>query len=98
MTANLLVTREELERAVAVVVRDYGTFIGKGSPEPHDDPKVFATWHTSARAALGHLEQLMKVIKAAGGEPSDEAAEILAQALNALGTPEDEEDREDGGT
>lgn len=91
MTAPKVLTREQFEHALAVVMRDYRAFIGEGSPEPHDDPKVFATWHTSARTALGHLEQLLKLQTASGGAPSTEAAELLAQAISALGEAEDED-------
>lgn len=96
MTAPKVLTREQFEAAQALVMRDYNAFIAKGSPEPHDDPKIFATWHTSARTALGHLEQLMKLHTNAGGEPSTEATALLAQAISALGEPEDEEGAVDG--
>lgn len=91
MTASKVLTREQFDAALVVVMRDYNAFIAKGSPPPHDDPKVFATWHTSARTALGHLEQLIKMQTNSVGAPSTEATDLLAQAISALGEPEDED-------
>lgn len=101
-----------LEGAVLRVAEDYSTFIARGpAPGSHDDTKAFATHHAAGKAALAHLEQLLKLARAAsaGGEAGSateaglqRATALLLQARAAMPpTPEDEEDHdadaEDGG-
>jgi len=91
MTPPPLISQEDLERAVAVVVTDYREFLEKDPPPTSDESKAFAAWHSACRTALAHLDHLLKLLRDAGGEPSAEAAELLAQARRMMGEPEEEE-------
>lgn len=57
---------------------------------PPDDAKGFAAWHAAAKAALSHVEVLVKLMRwADGGAEADGPAEdgmdrLLAQARDAL--------------
>jgi len=90
--AALVLAKEDLQGAVALVVADYRAFLNQGSPAGYDDAKAFANWHTACRTALTHLEQLFKLLKAAGGTDAAVPGEhLLAEADCDMGPPEDEE-------
>lgn len=83
------------ERAAAAVAA-YDAF--SATPAP-DDAKGFAAHHAACKAALGHAEMLVKLLKWSEGEaaPAEGAdgdlGTLLARARQALGP--DEEDMED---
>ncbi|MBC9207316.1 hypothetical protein IBL26_10750 [Roseomonas aerophila] len=90
----------ELETAAMRVAEDYGAFIARGpAPGTHDDAKAFAAHHAAAKSALAHLEQVLKIARAAGA--GDEMAGVaqanalLLQARGALSEVE-EDDGDDG--
>jgi hypothetical protein len=88
---------EGLEAAVRRVVEDYDAFIARGpAPGAHDDARAFAAHHAAAKAALAHLEHLLKLAGPAAGEEEGMArAEALLRAARGAMAAEDEE--EDGG-
>jgi hypothetical protein len=93
----------ELEAALRQVVRDYHAFLTAG---PQGDPKAFAAYHAACRAALAHIDQLLKLLRGTaepGGEAQGrdalarEAAEILAETRGAMAAaagldPEEEQE------
>jgi hypothetical protein len=89
----------ELEAALRQVVQDYHAFVQAG---PHvgqqGDPKTFTAYHAACRAALAHIDQLLKLLRGTS-EPGEamarEAAEILAEARAAIAAAGDTE--EEGG-
>lgn len=68
--------------------------------EPPADAKGFAAWHAAAKAALAHVETLVKLVRWADGptvpaEPAEEGLEdLLGQARRALGHLQDDEDED----
>jgi hypothetical protein len=91
----------ELETAAMRVAEDYGAFIARGpAPGTHDDAKAFAAHHSAAKSALAHLEQVLKIARAAGaGEEMAGVAQANALLLEARGAlSEVEEDDGDDGT
>jgi hypothetical protein len=91
----------ELETAAMRVAEDYGAFIARGpAPGTHDDAKAFAAHHAAAKSALAHLEQVLKIARAAGaGEDVAgvaHASALLQQARGALSEVGEEEDVDDG--
>jgi hypothetical protein len=95
----------ELEAAAMRVVEDYGAFIARGpAPGTHDDAKAFAAHHAAAKSALGHLEHILKLARAAGAGEDEagmlRASALLKQARGALppATEDEEEDADDGGS
>jgi len=85
----------DLHALVRAVADEYAAFL-------HDaeaDPKSFGARHAAAKAALAHLESLMKL--AEGGEAP--AAEDVTQQLRSMraamakeSAPDDEDEREPG--
>lgn len=63
--------------------------------EPPADAKGFAAWHAAAKAALVHVEVLVKLMRWAEGrgeteaEPADGLDHLLDQARHALDQLED---------
>jgi len=57
---------------------------------PPDDPKGFAAWHAAARAALAHVDLLVRLVRWAqggtsvGADADDPVEALLAQARAAL--------------
>jgi len=84
----------DLRIAMERVADGYLRFLDAG-PEPgtDDDTKAFAAHHAACRAALAHLEHLLKVARAMGAEGAEveEAATILVEAREALAQFEEEE-------
>jgi hypothetical protein len=70
-----------------VVMEDYLRFLRAG-PEPGtgDDTKAFAGHHAACRAALAHVEALVKLGRLMGAEGSavEDAATILVEARQAI--------------
>lgn len=66
--------------------------------EPPADAKGFAAWHAAAKAALAHVEVLVKLMRwAEGGAENEGVAEdgldtLLCQARSALDQLDDAED------
>ena len=67
------------------------------SDDPPADAKGFAAWHAAAKAALAHVEVLVKLARWAEGKPDDAAAAdddgvetLLARARAALGAMGDD--------
>ena len=90
----------ELETAAMRVAEDYGAFIARGpAPGTHDDAKAFAAHHAAAKSALAHLEQVLKIARAAGAWDEmagvAQANALLLQARGALSEVE-EDDGDDG--
>jgi hypothetical protein len=88
-------TPEEAHRAIRKVVADYEAFVARGpAPGTHEDPKAFAAHHAAARAALAHIEHLMKLHRG-GPEPgaADETGALIAEARRSIQAAE-QEDRE----
>ncbi|MBB5692262.1 hypothetical protein [Muricoccus pecuniae] len=88
-------TPEELRRAVRKVAEDYEAFVSRGpAPGTHEDPKAFTAHHAAARAALAHIEHLMKLNRGgAEGEAAAETGALLAEARRSIRLAE-QEDRE----
>lgn len=68
--------------------------------EPPADAKGFAAWHAAAKAALSHVEVLVKLMRwaeggaEADGPPEDGMDRLLAQARQALDQLDEGEDDE----
>lgn len=91
----------DLRSAMELVAEDYLRFL-RGGPDPAtgDDTKAFAAHHAACRAALAHLEHLLKLARAAGGTGPEieEAASLLVEAREAIAQfqeedPDGEEDQ-----
>ena len=77
-----------------VVVEDYLRFLRAGpDPGTGDDTKAFLGHHAACRAALAHIEQLMKLGRLLGGEAAgaDDATTILVEARQAIAAIEEED-------
>ncbi|MBR0650443.1 hypothetical protein GXW78_12275 [Roseomonas terrae] len=87
--------RPDLRAAMGVVAEEYFRFL-QGGPEPGtgDDTKAFAAHHAACRAALAHLEHLLKLARAMGEPDSgvEEVTTFLIEARQALSAFEQEED------
>lgn len=84
----------DLRAAMEVVAEAYFRFL-HGGPEPGtgDDTKAFAAHHAACRAALAHLEHLLKLARAMGDPDSgvEEATTFLIEARQALSAFEEED-------
>ena len=84
----------DLRAAMEVVAEEYLRFL-HGGPDPGtgDDTKAFAAHHAACKAALAHLEYLLKLARAMGDPDSgvEEATTFLIEARQAL-SAFDEED------
>jgi hypothetical protein len=97
----------EMEHCGLDIARDYASFVAQTARQAHhEDAKQFAAHHAAARAALAHLEHLLKVLAAASGrEPGAgliEAQSLLIEARQAIAllpAPQhiEEENETDGG-
>ncbi|WP_419899745.1 hypothetical protein [Roseomonas sp. USHLN139] len=92
---------EGLEAAVQRVVEDYGAFVARGpAPGAHDDARAFAAHHAAAKAALAHLEHLLKLAGPAAAGEADGVARaeaLLRQARGALAAPPPDSDGDSDG-
>lgn len=70
---------------IETAFRRYRDFAGN---EPPTEPRAFAAYSTACRAALAHLEQLLKLALSLNGEetvtPSDDVDRLIADAEAAL--------------
>ena len=85
----------EFPAAARLILEDYHAFLAGGSQPPDEAAsKAFAAHHAAARAALAHLEQLLKL--AAEADDADLAQEVSAtlSQWRALMPPQAPEDRE----
>lgn len=96
-----------LAEMVLHVIEDYRAFAA--APPEGTDTRAFAARHAACRAALAHLEHLLRLTRAMGGEigaardaalTQAEAALAEARSEMALLPPgeEDEEEAADAGT
>jgi hypothetical protein len=81
-----LVLQASLPERVRAALAGYERFT---ADEPPADAKGFAAWHAAAKAALAHVEVLVKLLRWADGGPAAEAADdgvhrLLAEARVAL--------------
>lgn len=84
----------DLRSALDVVAGDYLRFLHAGpDPGTGDDTKAFAGHQAACRAALAHLEQLLKLAALMGGEGADcdEATTILVEARHAIAEIEEDD-------
>lgn len=87
-------TEADRDDAARLIMDDYlGFLLGGPRPGEEGDPKAFASRHTAAKAALAHLDQLMKVAggtdEEAGG--AEAAGGHLGAARAAMASLEGEE-------
>lgn len=78
---------------IIAAVAGYEDFTGS---EPPADSKGFAGWHAAAKAALAHVELLVKLARWAEGPPDaaesgDSVERLLFQARAALDALDDDE-------
>jgi len=72
-----------LAEMVLHVIEDYRAFAA--APPEENDTKAFAARHAACRAALAHLEHLLRLTRAmGGGEPAASRDAALIQAEAAL--------------
>lgn len=90
----------QLETAATRVIESYQSFM---NDEPDaGDARAFAAHHAACKAALAHLDLLLKLARLAGVETDatgdDEQAALLARARAELGEDEgnDDDDRVGG--
>lgn len=85
----------DLRSALDLVAESYLRFLRAG-PEfaTDDDTKAFTAHHAACRAALAHLDQLVKLAKSMGqtGPEIDEATTVLGEARSAIARYEEEDD------
>ncbi|CAA7613097.1 conserved hypothetical protein [Candidatus Terasakiella magnetica] len=82
---------------VDAALAGYEDFTGSVPPS---DAKGFAAWHAAAKAALAHMEVLVKLARWAEGRPEmvredDGVERMLAQARAALDGLDDDDDAEE---
>ncbi len=84
----------DLRTALDVVLEDYLRFLHAG-PEPGtgDDTKAFLGHQAACRAALAHVEALVKLGRLMGAEAgtAEDAATILVEARQAIAAIEEED-------
>jgi pyrroloquinoline quinone (PQQ) biosynthesis protein C len=85
----------QLEAAATRVIESYRTFMND-EPEA-GDARAFAAHHAACKAALAHLDLLMRLARLVGVEPeaveaSEEEARLIAEAREALAGEEDSDD------
>lgn len=90
-----IVKGADMSGAMEQVVRGYMEFSRLG-PErgPADPAKAFAAHHAACKAALAHLEMLMKIARtvAASGDSEETHAMLVEARAEIAQTPEDEAD------
>lgn len=80
-----------LPQRLDIIMAGYDRFTAQPPPE---DSKGFSAHHAAAKAALAHLDLLVKLVCWChdGTSPSDGTAALLAQARQALSLPENLEE------
>ncbi|MGE4280083.1 MAG: hypothetical protein AB7G62_10880 [Magnetospirillum sp.] len=84
--------RAELPERIKAALDEYRRFVAEPPP---DDSKGFAAWQAAAKAALAHVEGLVKLARWAEGETTEESGgldSLLAQARDALATLDEDEE------
>ncbi len=89
-----------LRSALDIVVTDYLRFL-RGGPDPsiEDGAKAFTAYQAGCKAALSHLELLIKIGRSLGAPAIEveEATSMLVEARAALSqTPEEHVDAGEG--
>ncbi|RVT92058.1 hypothetical protein EOD42_20220 [Rhodovarius crocodyli] len=82
----------DLEEQTRLVAEEYRNFLaGNAAFQDLDTSKLFLARHNAAKAALSHLEALMKLGDAGQQAPGDNLSAIVARARAALAgdKPED---------
>jgi len=103
MTNNLDALRRRLHLVLPDQIQSaadsYAGFAAKAAPT---ESKDFANHHTACKAALIHLEHLIRLIRWAGGEPEPASseidpalAELVAEARRDLAADPDADDTDD---
>jgi hypothetical protein len=85
----------DMSGAMEQVVRGYMEFTRLGPERGTADPaKAFAAHHAACKAALAHLEMLMKIARAAAphGDSEETHAMLVKARAEIAQTPEDESD------
>lgn len=85
----------DMSGAMELVVRGYMEFARLGPERGAADPaKAFTAHHAACKAALAHLEMLMKLARgiAAPGESEETHAMLVEARAEIAQTPEDETD------
>jgi hypothetical protein len=78
----------KLSDAVAEVTADYLGFLRASRTQEPEDAKTFAARHAAAKAALAHIEQILKLASGSEEEAAErltDAQALLAQARRELG-------------
>lgn len=99
MTEDLETLRRQCQSSLPARIRDalagYERF---AAADPPEDAKGFAAWHAAAKAALAHVDLLVKLARWAEGKADDTADggggldHLLAEARAALDDLDDGED------
>lgn len=83
------------ERAVGLILKDYLGFLAL--PAGPAEAKEFQLRHAAGRAALAHLEQVLKLSGVPAEALAGAMAHAIAEARCALATSDDEETNPDAG-
>lgn len=88
--------RAVLPDRVVTALAGYERFTAE---DPPGDSKGFAAWHGAAKAALAHVEALVKLVRWAEGKDAapggeDSLGQLLAEAREALGHLDEDEGEE----
>ena len=83
-------------RAVTLILADYDEYLLRSLGEAPGDPKAFGGRHAAGRAALTHLEHVLKVGALVGADATqDDVAALLAEARAHAHDDTDEESSTD---
>ncbi|TQF77715.1 hypothetical protein FK498_11455 [Elioraea sp. Yellowstone] len=88
----------QIDQAIERAIASYHAF---ARDEPHStDPKEFAAHHAACKAALAHLDLLLKIARITetpapgAGETPDDRLALIAEARSAIGAAAGDEDDE----
>ena len=86
---------QDLPAAAKLILQDYQDFVAGEADD--GESKLFAARHAAARAALAHLEQVLKLAGEAG--TAEEAREVVATITEwrARMPPQEESEADDEG-
>lgn len=87
----------KLADTVSEVAADYLGFLRAGRGEEMEDAKAFAARHAAAKAALAHLEQLIKLAASCDAEAAERLCGSEASLAEARALMPEEEKREESG-
>ena len=85
----------DLHPLVHAVAEEYAAFLR----DAEADPRSFGARHAAAKAALAHLESLMKLAQGGSAPAAEDVTQQLRSMRAAMAkepTPDDDEDREPG--